>query len=72
MFSAVDACVTPVIEALELVDEPHLNARSTFTKIAGVFQPAPAPRFSRTPAASPAPPVSPGADTSAVLAHWLA
>jgi len=65
VFSGVDACVTPVIEALEVVDEPHLNARGTFTNIAGVFQPAPAPRFSRTPAASPTPPVSPGADTGA-------
>jgi alpha-methylacyl-CoA racemase len=39
-----------------------------FIKVGGVIQPAPAPRFGRTPAGVPAPPVKPGANTDAVLA----
>jgi alpha-methylacyl-CoA racemase len=41
-----------------------------FTTVAGVDQPAPAPRFARTPAASPTPPVPPGAHSAEVLAHF--
>jgi alpha-methylacyl-CoA racemase len=33
-------------------------------------QPAPAPRFSRTPAALERPPASPGQHTDEVLADW--
>ena len=36
--------------------------------VGGVTQPAPAPRFTRTPCGPPAPPVRPGSDTQAVLA----
>ena len=47
---------------------PHNAARGTFINVGGVIQPAPAPRFGRTPCATPAPPARPGADTDAVLA----
>ncbi|HEY7882491.1 MAG TPA: CoA transferase, partial [Streptosporangiaceae bacterium] len=40
----------------------------TFTEVAGLVQPSPAPRFSRTPAGPPGAPPQPGADTAAVLA----
>jgi alpha-methylacyl-CoA racemase len=52
-----DACVQPVLDWTEAQAHPHLVARSTFVDVAGITQPAPAPRFSRTPGAvrGPAP-----------------
>jgi alpha-methylacyl-CoA racemase len=47
-----------------------MRARGTITELNGVEQAAPAPRFSRTPAAPPSAPRRPGADTEAVLAEW--
>ena len=49
---------------------PHNVARETFIEIDGVAQPAPAPRFSRTPVSPPAPPQPLGRDTAATLADW--
>jgi alpha-methylacyl-CoA racemase len=72
VFAGKDACVTPVVEPGEVHDEPHLSARGTFLDLDGVFQAAPAPRFSRTPAAVPSPPPAVGADNDAVIADWLA
>ncbi|MCU1602060.1 MAG: sle [Frankiales bacterium] len=71
VFGGRDACVTPVVEPGEVPAEPHLSARGTFTTVDGVFQPSPAPRFSRTPAGVPTPPPAVGADNDAVLADWL-
>ncbi|HUP15849.1 MAG TPA: CaiB/BaiF CoA-transferase family protein [Acidimicrobiia bacterium] len=53
-FSGTDACVSPVLTFSESLTDPHLAARRTFLEIDGIFQPAPAPRFSRTPAPIPA------------------
>ena len=72
VFEGTDACVTPVVEPAEVRDQPHLSARGTFLELDGVFQPAPAPRFSRTPAGIPAAPPPVGADTEVVVADWLA
>ncbi len=55
LFALTDACVTPVLDLHEAADHPHNRARGTFTELDGVIQPAPAPRFSRTPARSPRP-----------------
>jgi alpha-methylacyl-CoA racemase len=52
----------------EAPGHPHAVARSAFTEVGGVTQPAPAPRFGRSPAGQPTPPPRPGADTDAVLA----
>jgi alpha-methylacyl-CoA racemase len=48
-----DACFAPVLAPLEAPKHPHNQARSTFIDIGGVVQPAPAPRFSATPAGLP-------------------
>ncbi|MGE4239427.1 CaiB/BaiF CoA transferase family protein [Ramlibacter sp.] len=48
-----DACFAPVLDFDEAPQHPHNRARSTFVTLDGVVQPAPAPRFSRTPAAHP-------------------
>lgn len=52
-----DACFAPVLEMDEVADDPHNAERETFINIDGVTQPAPAPRFSRTPNPSPTPPI---------------
>ena len=72
VFDGVDACLTPVVELAEALDEPHLAARGTFAVVDGVQQAAPAPRFSRTPSDPPRAPGATGADTVAVRADWLA
>jgi len=65
-----DACVAPVLEPGEAPDHPHNRARGTFLELDGVPQPAPAPRFSRTPTAAPTAPEHPGAHTAAALTDW--
>jgi alpha-methylacyl-CoA racemase len=54
----------------EAPDHPHNAARNSFIEVGGKLQPAPAPRFSRTPSAVPEPPPEPGADTESALAAW--
>jgi alpha-methylacyl-CoA racemase len=62
-----DACVTPVLGLREVVEHPHVTARKVFESVDGVAQPAPAPRFSRTPSAIAHGAVPAGADTRRVL-----
>lgn len=66
-FADSDACVAPVLSLTEAPAHPHAVDRAAFVEIGGVVQPAPAPRFSRTPAAVQGPPVLPGQHTDAVL-----
>jgi len=47
----------------------HNRSRNTFIEVSGVTQPAPAPRFSRTPSAMPSPP-APDGDSVKTLADW--
>ncbi|MFC9735079.1 CaiB/BaiF CoA transferase family protein [Streptomyces roseolus] len=65
-----EVCFAPVLSMAEAPHHPHLRERGTFVEVAGVVQPAPAPRFSRTPGAIQCPPSHPGQDTDAVLADW--
>ena len=51
VFATSDACVAPVLTFTEARDFPHNAARGTFVNTNGMVQPAPAPRFSRTPGA---------------------
>jgi alpha-methylacyl-CoA racemase len=67
-FDGVDACVAPVLSLAEAPRFGHNATRGTFAEIDGVLQPAPAPRFSRTPPVSGRAPVWPGTDTADVLA----
>ena len=63
-----DACFAPVLSLDEAPHHYHNVARSAFVPLDGGFQPAPAPRYSRTRTTSPAP-LAVGDDvTSAVLA----
>jgi alpha-methylacyl-CoA racemase len=64
------SCATPVLSLTEAPQHPHARARGTFIEaVGGGVQPAPAPRFSRTPAAVPSAPALPGDDTLGVLAE---
>ena len=67
VFAGTDGCVAPVLTLGEAPAHPHALARNSFVEVAGLTQPAPAPRFGRTAAATPAPPPRPGADTDTVL-----
>ncbi len=68
-FAATDACVTPVLPMSAAASHPHLSARGTYLDHHGVVQPAPAPRFSRTPAGLTSPPREP-VDAGSVLRAW--
>ena len=70
VFDGTDACVAPVLSPWEAPEHPHNVARSTFVAVEGAVQPAPAPRFSRTPSAISSPPSPPGADTVSGLVEW--
>jgi alpha-methylacyl-CoA racemase len=70
LLAGTDACVAPVLGLGEAPSHPHNRARGTFVEVGGVTQPAPAPRFSRTPPGPPSPPVPPGAHTDQALADW--
>ncbi|MDO3647891.1 CaiB/BaiF CoA transferase family protein [Nocardia mangyaensis] len=67
IFADSDACVSPVLSAWQAHEHPHNRARETFVEVSGITQPAPAPRFGRTPAPVPRPGSASGADTGAVL-----
>ena len=70
ILEGTDACVAPVLSLVEAPSHPHNQARGTFVEVGGVPQPAPAPRFSRTPCATPGPPAGSGDDDGQVLAAW--
>ena len=70
VFAGSDACVAPVLSATEAPDHPHNRARGTFTEVAGVVQPAPAPRFLSTPGEIRRPPPNPGQYGDEALTEW--
>jgi alpha-methylacyl-CoA racemase len=69
-FAGTDACAVAVLSMDEAPSHPHNAHRQTFVEIAGVVQPAPAPRFSLTPGKIRRPPPRPGQGTDDALADW--
>jgi alpha-methylacyl-CoA racemase len=65
-----DVCFAPVLPMSEAKDHPHVVARGTILEHDGIDQPAPAPRFSRTPPEIQGPAARPGEHTEAVLADY--
>jgi alpha-methylacyl-CoA racemase len=70
VFEGADACVAPVLSFSEARADPHNVARGTFVESEGIPQPAPAPRFSRTPGAIRNGPPERGAGGRAALRDW--
>jgi alpha-methylacyl-CoA racemase len=70
VFEGSDACFAPVLSFSEARSDPHNAARKSFVSVAGVEQPAPAPRFSRTPAAVRGAPPERGEGGRQALAEW--
>lgn len=66
LLEGTDVCFAPVLDFDEAPQHPHLRARGTFIQGEQGVYPAPAPRFSRTPAA-PGSLTENGADTLAIL-----
>ena len=70
LFAGTDGCVAPVLDLEEAPQHPHNQARGTFVEHEGVLQPAPAPRFSRTPSEISRRPPANGVDTEPALQDW--
>lgn len=70
LLEGTDVCFAPVLTMDEAPLHPHNVARGTFIDIEGVMQPAPAPRFARTPSRVQRPPPTPGEHTDEVLGGW--
>ena len=70
IFEGSDACFAPVLNWSEAYLHPHNVARKSFVEVGGVKQPAPAPRFSRTPGAIRRKPPERGEGGAAALAEW--
>jgi len=69
-FNDKDACVSPVLSLHEAPQHPHNAARAQMHLIGNIEHPAPAPRFSRTPASIRSNAVSAGAHTIQALNDW--
>jgi alpha-methylacyl-CoA racemase len=65
-----DVCFAPVLTMGEAAQHPHNVARGTFVEVAGVTQPRPAPRFSRTDPEIERPPAHAGQHSREVLLDW--
>jgi alpha-methylacyl-CoA racemase len=70
VFEGSDACFAPVLTFSEARSHPHNVARRGYVEVNGIPQPAPAPRFSRTPGAVSRKPPERGEGGRAALADW--
>ncbi|MGW6249308.1 CaiB/BaiF CoA transferase family protein [Streptomyces roseolus] len=70
VYAGTDACVTPVLTFDEAADDPHNAERRLFQRVGQVLHPAPAPRFSRTPAHPPAAPSPERLDVHQMIRYW--
>jgi alpha-methylacyl-CoA racemase len=70
IMDGTDVCFAPVLTMDEAPGHAHNAARQTFVEVAGVTQPAPAPRFSATPGVIQGPPPKIGAHNDEALADW--
>jgi alpha-methylacyl-CoA racemase len=68
IMEGTDVCFAPVLSFMDAPAHPANVARNTYIEVDGITQPAPAPRFSRTPSNVRHAGPDPGQDTDAVLA----
>jgi alpha-methylacyl-CoA racemase len=71
LLEGTDICFAPVLTMDEAAQHPHNVHRKTFVEVAGITQPAPSPRFDRTPGEIQRPPSHPGQHTDEILSEWL-
>lgn len=69
VFAGSDACLTPVLSPWEAPTHPHHVARGSFVQVGDVVQPAPGPRFSRTPVPAPTP-MDRGQQLEQIVKEW--
>jgi alpha-methylacyl-CoA racemase len=67
LLEGTDVCFAPVLNFAEAAAHPHNRARDAYVEIDGITQPAPAPRFSGTPAEVRSPPAAVGTDAGQLL-----
>uniref|UniRef100_Q07T44 L-carnitine dehydratase/bile acid-inducible protein F n=1 Tax=Rhodopseudomonas palustris (strain BisA53) TaxID=316055 RepID=Q07T44_RHOP5 len=67
IMEGTDVCFAPVLSLSEAPQHPHMAHRQVFVSHDGVTQPAPAPRFARTPSAIRA---TVAADIASVAQQW--
>jgi len=70
IMEGTDVCFAPVLDLAEAPQHPHNQARETVVDFEGVTQPAPAPRFSRTPSTIQSSAALAGEHSEEVLADW--
>ena len=70
LLEGTDACFAPVLSLTEAPQHEHNRSRGTFVDVDGISQPAPAPRFSRTPSEITHAPTGTSADIRTVLIDW--
>jgi alpha-methylacyl-CoA racemase len=69
-FDGTNTCFSPVLSLQEAPEHPQQKARGNFVTCAGVVQPAPTPRFSRSKPSVQGPPPEVGEHNLEVLADW--
>ena len=70
IMEGTDICFAPVLSLSEAPSYQHNVDRGTFVEIQGVTQPAPAPRFSKTPGAIQSSPAGIGEHSDEILKDW--
>ena len=70
LMEGTDVCYAPVLDWHEAAQHPHNQARKTFVEVDGVVQPAPAPRFSKTPGAIRSVAPKPGQHGDDIRSQW--
>lgn len=70
VLGGTDACYAPVLDVDEAAAHPQNRQRGVYRHVEGLLQPAPAPRFSRTPGELDMPPSPPGHGGHAALLDW--
>jgi len=70
LLEGTDACFAPVLSLSEAPAHAHNRARNAFVEVNGQWQNAPAPRFSRTPAAAPRPSRATREELTTLLRGW--
>jgi len=70
ILGGIDVCFAPVLGLDEVMEHPHNKARGVYVAPDGNVQPAPAPRFSRTPPTIQGPPALPGEHNEEALSAW--